>query len=130
MTGIHRDDLVDLIDEICNCHEKHDNLDTYKKIINLMGNVLVLLEPFDINEAGTLIKWKTVWEHGDVEEIKSIRKELGRRRSELYKLKGNDCKWRIGRIDALRDLFYTYDEGEDERSNSIDYFVIHMKEAG
>lgn len=93
---------------------------------------MVLLEPFDIAEMEVLIKGKAAWEHGDDEEIKYIRKELGRKRSALYELRGSDCKWRIGRIDALRDLFYTYDEGEGygERSNTIDYFVIHMKEAG
>ncbi|HAV1239769.1 TPA: hypothetical protein JGU28_004554 [Salmonella enterica] len=133
MIDIHRDNLANLIDEICYYHEEHDNLDTYKKVINLMKNVFILLEPFNVDEIDALIKWKVAWEHDDAEEIKSIRKELGRKRSELYnsyKLKYSDCKWRIGRIDALRDLFYTYDEGESERSNSIDYFVIHMKEAG
>lgn len=132
MTDIHRDDLINLIDEICDYHEKHDDLDTYKRIINLKASVLVLLEPFDIDEMDVLIKGRAAREHGDDEKIKFIRKELGKKRSALYELRDSDCKWLIGRIDALRDLFYTYDEGEGygERSNTIDYFVIHMKEAG
>lgn len=133
MTIINDKYLIDLIDEICCYHETHNDLHTYKKVINIMDSMLDLLEPLDINETEIRETGRKARECGDDEKLISIRKRLNKTRGDLYnsyKLKLYSRE-RLGRAEALRSLLFPYDEDNySEFSNSMDYFVMNMENAG
>lgn len=127
MSNTYDNSLIELVDEICYYHEINNNINTYKKIVNLMDNVLQLLEPFDIDETEIREEGRMARERGDNEKLVSIRKKLNKKKG-ILKLSGKE---HLGRVDALRSVLFPYEEDKhSEHPNSMEYFVINMEKAG
>lgn len=89
MSNTYDNSLIELVDEICYYHEINNNINTYKKIVNLMDNVLQLLEPFDIDETEIREEGRMARERGDNEKLVSIRKKLNKKKEYLNFLAKN-----------------------------------------